>query len=209
MRPLALILALSLALAATSAAGDVKVFGRVGIQSGGSGAVLSIGPTPMPHTKPPFAQTTPPGAAALERGRLRKRALPDEPVKRHPRRRHRRPFFVFPHIHEHRAPETVVIETPAPPPPEAVPAEPPSPPDPRGPLILPARGAAMAAPYTVGEPLPAGLPHVALDWRQHGLPEPPPGLAYARVGRDVLLIDPATRMVERRLEPDALAAGEG
>ncbi|HUF86400.1 MAG TPA: RcnB family protein, partial [Thermohalobaculum sp.] len=66
-----------------------------------------------------------------------------------------------------------------------------------------------ATAYTVGAPLPPGTPFVALDWRQYRLPEPPRGLIYARVGRDVLLIDPASRAVERRLDPAEFGAGQG
>lgn len=91
----------------------------------------------------------------------------------------------------------------APTPPVAVtPVEPPPPPDPRGPVRLLARGGApTAVPYNVGEPLPPGLPHVTLDWRQFELPEPPPGQLYARVGRDVLLITAAGRIVESVVPP--------
>jgi Ni/Co efflux regulator RcnB len=45
------------------------------------------------------------------------------------------------------------------------------------------------------------LPHVTLAWRQFDLPEPPPGRLYARVGRDVLLITAAGRIVESVLPP--------
>jgi hypothetical protein len=88
-------------------------------------------------------------------------------------------------------------------PPQAVPGEepPPGPPDPLGaPRFLPARGAAPAEPlYEVGEPLPPDVPHVTLDWRHYRLPEPPPGRIYVRVGRAVLLIEAASRVVERRV----------
>lgn len=91
-------------------------------------------------------------------------------------------------------------------PPEAVaPPEPAPPPDPRGPLFLsPARGAAAAVgaeDWQVGEALPAGVPQVTLDWRSYGLPEPPPGRVYARVGRTVLLITASGRVVEGVLPP--------
>lgn len=84
----------------------------------------------------------------------------------------------------------------------AVPAQD-RPPDPRGPHFRSfARGAAPDSPaLREGEPLPPGLPHVTLDWRAYGLPEPPPGLVYARVGREVFLIEPATRRIERRVDP--------
>ncbi len=69
--------------------------------------------------------------------------------------------------------------------------------DPKGSVrFLPARTrlSARRAPV-VGGTLPLSRPHVALDWRRYDLPEPAPGQAYARVGRDVLLIEPATRTV--------------
>ena len=136
----------------------------------------------------------------------------DDPRDRFHRPR-RRPFFLVPRFDDDDDDEerivVVPVPTPAPDPPEAKTAEPPPPPDPRGPAIRPARGVGTAAPFTVGEPLPADLPHVALDWRSYALPEPPPGLAYARVGRAVLLIDPATRVVARVVEPDELGPGEG
>ncbi len=93
------------------------------------------------------------------------------------------------------------------PPPEEEPAaasppvEPAPPPDPRGPAIRHARGTVPAAQYVIGEPLAAAVPHVTLDWRLHALPEPPPGLIYARVGRDVLLITAVSRVVEKVVPP--------
>ena len=126
--------------------------------------------------------------------------------RRHDRRPGRRHHGSFPfphHIHgDHSRRERRAEPVPAPPapaPPVAVaPVEPPPPPDPHGPLRLtPARGVVSgAAPYVVGEALPGNLPHVTLDWRKFELPEPPPGRIYARVGRDVLVITAAGRVVE-------------
>ncbi len=135
---------------------------------------------------------------------------------RHDRRGHHRhdrrgvvlgPFYRV--DRDERAPEVVVVPPPRPAPPEPEPApvrKPAPPPDPRGPLTVPVRGAAAGPVYSVGAPLPPDLPHVTLDWRRYGLPEPPAGLVYARVGRDVLLIDPVSRRVERRVEPATLEA---
>ncbi len=83
------------------------------------------------------------------------------------------------------------------------------PPDPGSPrTVARARGAApRAADYELGAALPDGVPHVTLDWRTYGLPRPPEGLVYARVGRDVLLIDPATREVVDRVEPGGAEGG--
>ncbi|HUF87840.1 MAG TPA: hypothetical protein VMM59_10710, partial [Thermohalobaculum sp.] len=139
MRPFAI--ALILALGATpAAAGDAGFSARIGIHSGGFGAVLGIGPTPMPHSKPylhpylhpyvhphihphihphakpPFPVTKPPWA------------VPEQPRSRlHGRHRPReRPILLFPHIHQHYGPERViVVPAPAPRPPD-----PPDPPDP-------------------------------------------------------------------------------
>ncbi|HSF96510.1 MAG TPA: RcnB family protein [Thermohalobaculum sp.] len=88
---------------------------------------------------------------------------------------------------------------PAEPPEPVTPPEPQAPPDPLGPLNRSlARGAAAPEPpWQLGHPLPAGLPHVTLDWRRYDLPEPPAGRLYARVGRDVLVITAAGRVVER------------
>ncbi len=124
-----------------------------------------------------------------------------------PKRRPLRRFLFVPrfHDHHHREPgpaPAAVGPVPAPPV-VATPAEPPPPPDPHGPLRLtPARGIVpAAAPYRIGEALPPDLPHVTLAWRQFDLPEPPAGRLYARVGRDVLLITAAGRIVESVLPP--------
>lgn len=59
-----------------------------------------------------------------------------------------------------------------------------------------ARGRAAAAQeYELGAVLPANQPHVILDHRRYGLPVPPSGQIYARVGRDVLRINPDTRRI--------------
>jgi len=109
------------------------------------------------------------------------------------------------HHHRHRERESAPVAAPVVAQPVvATPVEPPPPPDPRGPLRRTyARGIVPAeAPYRLGEALPPGLPHVTLAWRQYDLPEPPPGRLYARVGRDVLLITAAGRVVDRVLPPD-------
>lgn len=150
---------------------------------------------------------------------IRARTVPPEkrPENRRDRddrfdRRRVHPFFLFPDDDDDD--ERVILvpvpaPTPRPPEPEAEAARTAPPPDPRGPAIRRARGAGTDSPVTVGEPLPGNVPHVTLDWRSYGLPEPPAGLVYARVGRDVVLIDPATRVVERRVDPAVLAAPEG
>jgi len=82
--------------------------------------------------------------------------------------------------------------------------EPPrDPPDtaPPGERALPRGRAADARAFEIGEPLPDGVPHVTLDWRTYGLPRPGPGQVYARVGRDILVIDASTRVVRRVVEP--------
>lgn len=92
----------------------------------------------------------------------------------------------------------VIVNPPAPPPPPEpeVVAAPPPPPDPRGPRFAPARGVVPIGPrYVVGSPLPRREPYVALDWRKFELPEPVVGQEYIRLGRDVMLIDSASRVV--------------
>jgi len=118
-------------------------------------------------------------------------------------RRHRRYGAYVPYFRVYRedwdeAPAPPVVQAPPEQPQSAAPPEPVPPPDPRGPLRLtPARGVApSSARWQVGAALPPGLPHVALDWRRYGLPEPPAGRTYARVGRDVLMITAAERVVE-------------
>lgn len=182
-------------------------------------------PHPESHSTPPAKARTgpgtgiprigiapPPGAVDLRR---RFDGTPGKTGPRRDRRGHhdrhdRRGVLLFPHFRvdrDERGPDVVVVPTPRPAPPEPEPEpvrEPAPPPDPRGPLTVPVRGAAAEPGYSVGEPLPPDLPHVTLDWRRYGLPEPPAGLVYARVGREVLLIDPVSRRVERRVEPATL-----
>ncbi|MDH3668684.1 MAG: hypothetical protein OEN23_17300 [Paracoccaceae bacterium] len=127
-----------------------------------------------------------------------------------PRRRLRRlhPFFLYPNGLRYGG-DRVERADPPPAPPAARPAPPPDPvvetepPDPRGPARRAvARGLTPAVEtFPIGEALPAGLPHVMLDWRYYDLPEPPAGRIYARVGRTILLITPEDRIVERIVEP--------
>ncbi len=172
--PLIVTLAVGAALAMPAAAG-FRFSARIG---GGSGVTANAG-------------------SGAFRGERR--------IHRQPKRRPHQRFLFVPRFHGHRQREpapAAVGPVPAPPV-VATPAEPPPPPDPRGPLRLtPARGIVPAAArYRIGEALPPDLPHVTLAWRQFGLPEPPPGRLYARVGRDVLLITATGRVVERVLPP--------
>lgn len=218
-------------LAAVPASADDVRFGlRLGERSG---AFIAIGDAPLPHARPhprphprprpdPHLRpglhakpgtggiprtgiAPPPGAAALNR-RFDTLTEAPEPRRRH-RRRHRFAVPVFvDDDDDDGAPRVVFVPVPSPAPREPEPvAAPAPPPDPRGPLTVPVRGAPAGPVYAVGEPLPADLPHVTLDWRRYGLPAPPAGLVYARVGRDVLLIEPVSRRVERRVDPAALA----
>ncbi|MGF1503202.1 MAG: hypothetical protein ACFBSD_15450, partial [Paracoccaceae bacterium] len=100
------------------------------------------------------------------------------------------------------APEQVIIQVPPPVPPE--PTEPARPaetldetPDPGAPAtLMPARGFRPAQPaIAIGERLPRGLPHVTLDWRAYDMPWPGPGLIYARVGSEIVVIEPESRRV--------------
>ena len=49
--------------------------------------------------------------------------------------------------------------------------------------------------WAEGDILPGDVPHVALDAVAYGLPQPPPGEKYARVGNDVLRIDAGSRRI--------------
>lgn len=74
-------------------------------------------------------------------------------------------------------------------------------PDIRGPRFETARRPdSVPAP---GERLPHGRPHVALDWEDYDLPEPPPGQSYVRFEGAVLLIESATRIVREVVWPPA------
>lgn len=55
--------------------------------------------------------------------------------------------------------------------------------------------------WTLGQPLPRSVPFVALNWERYGLPKPPAGQIYARVGEDVLLIDIRDHRVRRLVPP--------
>lgn len=207
MRPL--IIALALALGATPAAAqNLKASGGTsgtGVTSGGTGSLGSAGTTPVPPLNPPLSQPRPPVRDKLDRGA----AKPGNGDGAPPPDRPDRPFFPFFHG-DHDDDRIIVVPAPAPPPPgppEPETAEPPPPPEPGGPVMMTARGATPPERYTVGEPL--SVPFVTLHWRQYGLPEPPAGLIYARVGRDVLLIDPVSRVVRRRLDPAELREDAG
>lgn len=68
--------------------------------------------------------------------------------------------------------------------------------------IVRARGAAATGPeITVGQALPLGVPHVIIDPRRFGLPQPPAGQIYARVRGRVFQIDPTDRRVIREIGP--------
>ena len=144
----------------------------------------------------------PGGVVAMPRGRA---AMVEHPAGRYAEMRSRFGYFAFGrHYPIHRRNQGQRAErAPARLEPRPAPARAAAPADPRGPLWLSsARGAALAErPYNVGEALPPGLPHVTIDWRQFDLPAPPRGQFYARVGRDVLLITAAGRIVESVLPP--------
>ncbi|MEO1492595.1 MAG: RcnB family protein [Pseudomonadota bacterium] len=95
--------------------------------------------------------------------------------------------------------ETIIREVPAEAPPAPQPVVVPEavPLDPQGTSrIVPARGRITPPTiYELGAFLPPNRPYVTLDHRRYGLPAPPVGEIYARVGRDVLRIDPSTREI--------------
>lgn len=143
-----------------------------------------------------------------------------EETRRYQRKRYRPYRRKF--GHQRRAGQPVVIldrYSPGLPPPETVVVLPPTDPEepeaespeaealPPPPITSPrtvtlARGTPVAPPvFVIGERLPRRLPHVTLDWRTFGLPQPPQGQIYARVKSDVLLIDAATRRVIGMIDP--------
>lgn len=222
MRP-AIVLVIALG-AAPAAAGPRGMFLHEGAPPPSGTAPAGATTTPFSWTPPPMAQTTPPASATLEPGRLsRPGGRRHVPHGVHPHHRHGTPLLLYGDgVYEsgiydsgiydkggygdEQEGQAAVAPAPAPAPPaQAKPAAPP-PPDPRGPLMLRARGVPAKTPYTVGEALPPDVPQVTLDWRQYGLPRPPDGLIYARVRGDVLLIDPVTRVVERRVDLAKLRA---
>ncbi len=80
---------------------------------------------------------------------------------------------------------------------EPTPAAAPPAPDPKGAASRHrARGAIGQRNWTVGDYLPSGVPHVKLAANVYDLPTEPDGKIYARVRRDVLLIDAVTRRIE-------------
>ena len=87
----------------------------------------------------------------------------------------------------------VPVPVPAPPQPEAAPE--PAVLDPHGRATLMGDGEGTAGDWAPGDVLPGDLPHVALDPDAYGLPQPPAGEKYARVGNDVLRIEADSRRV--------------
>ncbi len=49
--------------------------------------------------------------------------------------------------------------------------------------------------WSPGDVLPDDVPQVTLDYAAYGLPIPPFGEKYARIGNDVLRIDAGTRRI--------------
>jgi Nickel/cobalt transporter regulator len=67
--------------------------------------------------------------------------------------------------------------------------------DPRGRVALVGEGEGIVGDWAAGDVLPHGIPHVTLDPVAYGLPEPPPGQKYVRVGNDVLRIETGSRRI--------------
>lgn len=88
----------------------------------------------------------------------------------------------------------VQVAAPAPSEPAAQPDRPPQPLDPRGRIKVVDEERATDA-WSPGDVLPDDVPQVTLDYAAYGLPMPPLGEEYARIGNDVLRIDAGTRRV--------------
>ena len=67
--------------------------------------------------------------------------------------------------------------------------------DPRGRASLVEEEAGVVGDWAVGDILPRDVPHVTLDAFAYGLPQPPSGEKYARVGNDVLRVDLGSRRI--------------
>lgn len=67
--------------------------------------------------------------------------------------------------------------------------------DPRGRVTLVGEEDGIVGDWAQGDLLPDSVPHVTLDAVAYGLPQPPLGEKYARVGNDVLRIDAGSRRI--------------
>lgn len=142
-------------------------------------------------------------AEATERAPVGSGIIRDRRDRPHrPRRWYRPPTVIYIDRTEREpAAPTETPPTPAPPPapPETEEAEPL---DPRGTHRRHlARGAEVDdTTWRPGQVLPPDMPYVKLSPEAYGLPEPPQGRIYARIGRDVLIIDPVSRVIEEVVE---------
>lgn len=183
------------------------VLGSSGAQAGDFNVDLRIGNTSIRAGDGGFSARASFGSRAYHRGTrgFRRHAYEGnlykrERYKRRDRFKDRRGDVIIVPVRERTIvrerpaePEVVVIERPVP---QPAPVEPVVL-DPQGVArVVPARGRAVApVVYELGSVLPPDQPHVTLDHRRYGLPTPPVGQIYARLGRDVLRIDAATRQV--------------
>ncbi len=67
--------------------------------------------------------------------------------------------------------------------------------EPRGRVARVGEEDGIVSDWAPGDVLPDSVPHVTLDPVAYGLPQPPPGEKYARVGNDVLRIEAGSRRV--------------
>lgn len=124
---------------------------------------------------------------------------------RHHRRHHGKWLAPAPHPLRHGGASVVVREIIVPvlvPVPANRPAErlpeatrKPVPLDPRGRAAFVGEGDGIVGDWAAGDILPRNVPHVTLDPIVYGLPQPPSGEKYARVGNDVLRIDTGSRRI--------------
>ncbi len=95
-------------------------------------------------------------------------------------------------------PPVIIVQVTAPPAaaePVAQPAEPDQGLDPRGRIKVVATEEQATDDWAPGDVLPDETPQVTLDHAAYGLPVPPLGEKYARIGNDVLRIDAGTRRI--------------
>ena len=112
------------------------------------------------------------------------------------------PYYLLPTVPYGYGAGAPVIIIQAPPPAPAATAAPAAPParssqplDPRGHIKVVGEAERATDAWSEGDVLPDGVPQVTLDYAAYGLPVPPLGEKYARVGNDVLRIDAGTRRI--------------
>lgn len=69
----------------------------------------------------------------------------------------------------------------------------------------PARGTGPMGSWSAGQRLPADTPYVKLNPGPYGLEDPPAGQVYARLGRQIVLLDPVRRTIMQVLSAEDIS----